>query len=257
MNIGQDLDQLNSRFVEMISTITGVRRTAEDCLGLMGGTYVVTGDTLLKMLAIFVRVRCGVPVVLMGECGCGKTALIKYLCAFLNAPIVTLDVHGGTTEADILQTFAKAEEAVIAQHAKLNGGGGGAGGGGGGEEKGAGGDGGDGMDGGVPLPVVPDGEWPCDMCTFMNASGGVTCEQCDETRPGFEAVVLARIGQEHGAVGGGHGEGDAQRGDASVWVFLDEINTCTHMGLINEVSSLRPQLSDTTYSSTSSVVWDE
>jgi MoxR-like ATPase len=29
------------------------------------------------MLAIYVRVRCGIPVVLMGECGCGKTFSIS------------------------------------------------------------------------------------------------------------------------------------------------------------------------------------
>ena len=32
---------------------------------------------MLKMLAIYVRVRCGIPVVLMGECGCGKTMSIS------------------------------------------------------------------------------------------------------------------------------------------------------------------------------------
>ena len=50
---------------------------------LLKGRYVVTGDTLLKMVAIFVRLRCGVPVIVMGECGCGKTMLLSYLCAWL------------------------------------------------------------------------------------------------------------------------------------------------------------------------------
>ena len=31
------------------------------------------------MLFIFVY-RCGIPVVLMGETGCGKTRLIRYMC---------------------------------------------------------------------------------------------------------------------------------------------------------------------------------
>jgi len=43
----------------------------------------------------------------MGECGCGKTYLISYLCAWLRVKLVTLDVHGGTTEQDILVYLMK------------------------------------------------------------------------------------------------------------------------------------------------------
>ena len=34
----------------------------------------------MKMLAIYVRVRCGIPVILMGEAGIGKTHILSYLC---------------------------------------------------------------------------------------------------------------------------------------------------------------------------------
>ena len=43
--------------------------------------FVLTGDAVLKMLAIVARVHCGLPVVLMGECGCGKTTIIRYMCS--------------------------------------------------------------------------------------------------------------------------------------------------------------------------------
>lgn len=43
-------------------------------------TYVLTVDNLIKMLAIQMRFRCGIPVVIMGETGCGKTRLIRYMC---------------------------------------------------------------------------------------------------------------------------------------------------------------------------------
>ena len=69
----------------------------------------MTPDTLLKMTAIVNRMRCGVPVILMGECGCGKTMLLRYLCAWLTVDLEILDVHGGTTEADILDAFRRAE----------------------------------------------------------------------------------------------------------------------------------------------------
>jgi hypothetical protein len=35
--------------------------------------YCLTGDNLLKMLAIFIRLRVGIPVILMGECGYGPS----------------------------------------------------------------------------------------------------------------------------------------------------------------------------------------
>ena len=62
-------------------------------------TYVLTVDNLIKILAIQMRFRynyagvqlvgmhvswclfrCGIPVVLMGETGCGKTRLIRFMC---------------------------------------------------------------------------------------------------------------------------------------------------------------------------------
>jgi ABC-type transport system involved in cytochrome bd biosynthesis fused ATPase/permease subunit len=43
-------------------------------------TYVLTIDNLIKILAIQMRFRCGIPVVIMGETGCGKTRLIRYMC---------------------------------------------------------------------------------------------------------------------------------------------------------------------------------
>ena len=62
------------------------------------------------MFAILVRLRCGVPVILCGECGCGKTMLIKYLCAWLDAPLLVLDVHGGTSASDIVEVLDRAQQ---------------------------------------------------------------------------------------------------------------------------------------------------
>ena len=41
--------------------------------------------TLLQNISLF-RFRCGVPVVLMGETGCGKTTLIRFMCALSAGP---------------------------------------------------------------------------------------------------------------------------------------------------------------------------
>ena len=44
------------------------------------------------------RVRSNIPVILMGETGCGKTSLIKYLAKkLLEVQIHTIDFHAGIT----------------------------------------------------------------------------------------------------------------------------------------------------------------
>jgi len=43
-------------------------------------TYELTADNVKKMMAIYMRFRCGIPVIIMGETSCGKTRLIKFMC---------------------------------------------------------------------------------------------------------------------------------------------------------------------------------
>lgn len=76
-------------------------------------TYELTTDNILKMLAIHMRFRCGIPVIIMGETGCGKTRLIKFLCDLQKSGVATenmklVKVHGGTTSEMI---YAKVREA--------------------------------------------------------------------------------------------------------------------------------------------------
>jgi hypothetical protein len=53
--------------------------------------------------------------VLCGECGCGKTELIRSLCEWLRIPLITLDIHGGTTEQEIIAIFEDAEAQLAAK----------------------------------------------------------------------------------------------------------------------------------------------
>ena len=61
--------------INKIATVMGLNK-AED----PDSTYVLTVDNVIKILAIQTRFRCGIPVVIMGETGCGKTRLIRYMC---------------------------------------------------------------------------------------------------------------------------------------------------------------------------------
>ncbi|XP_068269102.1 E3 ubiquitin-protein ligase RNF213 [Nyctibius grandis] len=83
-------------------------------------TYELTTDNVLKILAIEMRFRCNIPVVIMGETGCGKTRLIKFLCKLRRSYVEVenmklVKVHGGTT-AEMIYARIKEAEAL----AKIN-----------------------------------------------------------------------------------------------------------------------------------------
>eukprot|EP00954_Amorphochlora_amoebiformis_P014578 1139880-Amorphochlora_amoeboformis.AAC.1 len=54
------------------------------------------------MLSIQLRLRNGLPVMIMGETGCGKSSLIKQLTAVLRTPLRTLNIHGGMEADDVV-----------------------------------------------------------------------------------------------------------------------------------------------------------
>ena len=75
--------------------------------------YVLTIDNLKKMLAIHMRFRCNIPVIIMGETGCGKTRLINFMCKFQANTLdiqnmVILKIHGETTKQDIISGYRSA-----------------------------------------------------------------------------------------------------------------------------------------------------
>jgi midasin (ATPase involved in ribosome maturation) len=80
INVGADLNDLGVNHESILGALTDIHRTKAEAAMLMGGSYCLTGDSLMKMLAIYVRVRCGIPVILMGEAGIGKTHILSYLC---------------------------------------------------------------------------------------------------------------------------------------------------------------------------------
>jgi hypothetical protein len=64
--------------------------------------YMITTDNLLKMLSIVYRILSDLPVIIMGETGCGKSSLITQLGNIINYELYTLNVHGGMSDDDIL-----------------------------------------------------------------------------------------------------------------------------------------------------------
>ena len=60
---------------ELFEKLKILRTSSVDDLNLEQD-YVITTDNFLKMNVIFLRVQSKVPVIIMGETGCGKTSLI-------------------------------------------------------------------------------------------------------------------------------------------------------------------------------------
>ncbi|KAJ4456425.1 putative E3 ubiquitin-protein ligase [Paratrimastix pyriformis] len=75
-------------------------------------TYAVTPDNMLKMVMIALRVDARCPVIIMGETGCGKTSLIRYLSRLVGVELRVLNVHAGTTLATV-RTFLDDVQTLI------------------------------------------------------------------------------------------------------------------------------------------------
>ncbi|KTG00736.1 hypothetical protein cypCar_00028018 [Cyprinus carpio] len=107
-----DFDQLPRwEKIERLSRVLGIQWPLDP-----DETYELTTDNMLKMLAIHMRFRCGIPVIIMGETGCGKTRLIKFLCEMHRSGVATdnmklVKVHGGTS-SDMIYTKVREAEAM-------------------------------------------------------------------------------------------------------------------------------------------------
>ena len=73
----------------------------------IAGDYVFTPDNFVKMVLILIRIRSGIPVIMMGETGCGKTSLIRMLSQMQNKGekngMKILNIHAGTNDDDIIK----------------------------------------------------------------------------------------------------------------------------------------------------------
>lgn len=76
-------------------------------------TYQLTLDNVMKILAIHLRFESDIPVIIMGETGCGKTRLVQFMCDLLRSGkqrqnLIVVRVHGGTSSEVIYKKVRKA-----------------------------------------------------------------------------------------------------------------------------------------------------
>ncbi|XP_054875809.1 E3 ubiquitin-protein ligase rnf213-alpha-like [Poeciliopsis prolifica] len=105
-----DFDQLpRAGKIEHLCSVLGIKWPTDP-----DETYELTTDNILKMMAIHMRFRCGIPVIIMGETGCGKTRLIKFMCELQRCGAAgenmkLVKVHGGTTSRIIHDKVVEAD----------------------------------------------------------------------------------------------------------------------------------------------------
>ncbi|XP_065844224.1 E3 ubiquitin-protein ligase rnf213-alpha-like isoform X2 [Oscarella lobularis] len=115
-NIVINYDELSkTKKIEILCSVMGLPHVPERD---PDQSYDLTTDNMIKILAIHMRFRCSIPVVVMGETGCGKTRLIRFMC-LLQAQskdvqnFILVKVHGGLTQSDIRKRVSQAEQCAV------------------------------------------------------------------------------------------------------------------------------------------------
>ena len=83
--------------------------------------YVITIDNFKKMVLLIYRIKANVPVILMGETGCGKTALIIKLNQIINngeTSVEIINIHPGITDEKLCEIMDKKNELAEKQKDK-------------------------------------------------------------------------------------------------------------------------------------------
>ncbi|KAL6632242.1 hypothetical protein U3516DRAFT_808176 [Neocallimastix sp. 'constans'] len=96
----------------------GERKYLEDIVK----SYVFTEDNFIKLLLISLRLRANVPVIMMGECGCGKSSLIRRIAKLKGVKMYMKNIHSGTDDKDIEQFLRRKKLFVSSSDSEHEGG---------------------------------------------------------------------------------------------------------------------------------------
>lgn len=84
----------------------------------MSQQYALTPDNLLKMILIVLRIQGYQPIVIMGETGCGKTSLIRFLSKVCQIEFHVLSIHAGITEKYLMERINEIDQNAKAKLSK-------------------------------------------------------------------------------------------------------------------------------------------
>ena len=110
-----EIDKLNDKLKELKEElneniydpdINKDRKLYMEKLSKINGNYIYTKDNFIKTVIILLKIKANIPVILMGETGCGKTSLLKMLSIFMNKgtdKMKILNIHAGINDNDIIE----------------------------------------------------------------------------------------------------------------------------------------------------------
>ena len=105
----------HDKLISEVKNILNLNTLSEEQIRKIIGSYCFTSDNFIKMILILLRIRAGIPIIMMGETGCGKTSLIKNLSALLNkgeAKLKILNIHAGIKDQDIINFIENVNQEV-------------------------------------------------------------------------------------------------------------------------------------------------
>ena len=91
----------------------GDKKSLISILEIGTSNYVITEDNYKKMVLLVYRIKANLPVIIMGETGCGKTSLIKKLSQILNNGeelVEIINIHPGITNEEITKKMEEMNE---------------------------------------------------------------------------------------------------------------------------------------------------
>ena len=88
----------------------GDKKSLKSILNYKTENFIITEDSFKKMILVFDRIKANIPVIIMGETGCGKTLLIIKLNQILNNgenKVKIINIYPEITENDICKEMIK------------------------------------------------------------------------------------------------------------------------------------------------------
>ena len=101
----------HDEYIKKLKTIFNVPKEKDiNEIAKKNGNYVFTRDNFIKMILIYLRIKSNIPVILMGETGCGKTSLIKMLSLIIHKGennLKIMNINEGVSDQDIINFIKK------------------------------------------------------------------------------------------------------------------------------------------------------
>ncbi|ORX43503.1 P-loop containing nucleoside triphosphate hydrolase protein [Piromyces finnis] len=89
-------------YLKKIERVLNINKPMEELLNIVK-SYVFTKDNFFKLVLINLRLRTEIPVILLGETGCGKTSLIKIIAELKGVQLHIFNIHAGIDDDKIIK----------------------------------------------------------------------------------------------------------------------------------------------------------